>query len=147
MAYQSKARKGTEMNRREFSQHLCGAALSAAFAKMAVAQQQTQEASGKQDSMPEKPAEIAMLIYPGMTALDLIGPQQVFGYLPGVNVKLIAKTKDPVRSDTGITIQPSKTFADCADPLDILFVGGGSDGTVALMTVRSVAHSISRRSP
>ena len=83
--------------------------------------------------MPEKPAEIAMLIYPGMTALDLIGPQQVFGYLPGVKVELVAKTKDVVRSDTGITIQPSKTFADCADPVDILFVGGGSDGTVALM--------------
>jgi cyclohexyl-isocyanide hydratase len=145
MAYQSKARKGTEMNRREFSQHLCGAALSAAFAKMAVAQQQTQEASGKQDSMPEKPAEIAMLIYPGMTALDLIGPQQVFGYLPGVNVKLIAKTKDPVRSDTGITIQPSKTFADCADPLDILFVGGGSDGTVALMTDSETLDFLAQR--
>jgi hypothetical protein len=30
----------------EFSQQLCGAALSAAFAKMAVAQQQTQDMSG-----------------------------------------------------------------------------------------------------
>jgi len=66
----------------ESSQQLCGAALSAVFAKMAVAQQQTQDMSGKQHSMPEKPAEIAMLIYPGMTALDLIGPQQVFDYLP-----------------------------------------------------------------
>lgn len=132
------------MNRREFSQHLCGAALSAAFAKMVVAQQ-TEEASGKRDSMPEKPAEIAMLIYPGMTALDMIGPQQVFGYLPGVNVKLIAKTKDPVRSDTGITIQPSKTFADCADPLDILFVGGGSDGTVALMTDSETLDFLAQR--
>ena len=98
--------------------------LSAAFANMAVAQQQNQDTSGKHQPTPEKPAEIAMLIYPGMTALDLIGPQQVFGYLPGVNVELVAKTKDPVKSDTGITIQPSKTFADCADPLDILFVGG-----------------------
>ena len=122
------------MNRREFSQQLCGAALSAALSKMALAQQQSQDTSGKQHSMAEKPEEIAMLIYPGMTALDLIGPQQVFGYLPGVNVELVAKTKDLVRSDTGISIRPSKTFADCADPVDILFVGGGSDGTVALMT-------------
>src|ERR1700733_896723 len=110
MAYKSKARKGNEMNRREFSQHLCGAALGAALAKMAVAQQQLNGASSRPSSGPEKPAEIAMLIYPGMTALDLIGPQQVFGYLPGVSVELIAKTKDPVRSDTGITIQPSRTF-------------------------------------
>ena len=122
------------MNRREFSQQLCGAALSAAIAKMAVAQRQTQDTSGKQPSMQKKPEEIAMLIYPGMTALDLIGPQQVFGYLSGVKVELVAKTRDVVRSDTGILIQPSKAFADYVDPMDLLFVGGGSDGTVALMT-------------
>ena len=121
------------MNRREFSQQLCGAAVSAAFAGMAVAQQNSNP-SGKQLSNPEKPAEIAMLIYPGMTALDLMGPQQVFGYLPAVNVELVAKTKTAIRTDTGITIQPSKTFSDCADPVDILFIGGGSAGTVALMT-------------
>jgi cyclohexyl-isocyanide hydratase len=131
MAYQSKARKDIDMNRREFSQRLFGAALgAAAVAKISVARRQVH----KEHSMPQKPAEIAMLIYPGMTALDLIGPQQVFGYLPGVKVELVAKTKDPVKSDTGIIIEPSKTFADCADPVDILFVGGGSDGTVALMT-------------
>ena len=133
------------MDRREFSQQLCGAALSAAFAKMTVAQQQTSDTSGQQPLKPEKPEEIAMLIYPGMTALDLIGPQQVFGYLPGVNVELVAKTKDPVKSDTGITIQPSKTFADCADPLDIVFVGGGSDGTVALMKDSETLDFLARR--
>ena len=122
------------MNRREFSQQLCGAAMGTAFARTAIAQQQTLDRSSKRNLAPEKPAEIAMLMYPGMTALDLIGPQQVFGYLPGVRVELIAKTKDPVKSDTGMIIQPSKTFAECADPLDILFIGGGSAGTVALMT-------------
>jgi len=133
------------MNRREFSQQLCGAALTAAFAKKAIAQQQTHSTNGMQQPKPEKPEEIAMLIYPGMTALDLIGPQQVFGYLPGVNVELVAKTKDLVRSDTGITIQPSKTFADCVDPVDILFVGGGSDGTVALMTDSETLDFLARR--
>jgi hypothetical protein len=127
-----------KMNRREFSQQLCGAALSAAVAKMAVAQQQTQDTGGKQHSTPEKPAEIAMLIYPGMTALDLIGPQQVFGYLPGVKVELVAKTKDVVRSDTGITIQPSKTFADCADPVDFFS---------ALVSSSRRTPSYSRHSP
>lgn len=133
------------MNRREFSQHLCGAALGAAFARMAVAQQGTNDASSQQHSMPGKPAEIAMVIYPGMTALDLIGPQQVFGYLPGVKVELVAKTKYPVKSDTGIIIEPSKIFADCADPVDILFVGGGSDGTVALMTDSETLDFLAQR--
>src|SRR5512146_650745 len=130
------------MNRREFSQQLCGAALGVAtFARIAVARRQAH----RQQPMAEKLTEIAMLIYPGMTALDLIGPQQVFGCLPGVNVELVAKTKNPVRSDTGITIQPSKTFANCADPLDILFVGGGGAGTVALMTDSETLDFLARR--
>ena len=132
------------MNRREFSQQLCTAALTAAFAKTTFAQQQTQD-KGMQTPKPDKPAEIAMLVYPGMTALDLVGPQQVFGYLPGVNVELVAKTRDLVKSDTGITIQPSKTFTDCADPVDILFVGGGSEGTVALMTDDETLDFLARR--
>ena len=122
------------MNRREFSQRLCSAALIGPFATLAIAQQQTRDMGGRQQSASEKPIEIAMLIYPGMTALDLIGPQQVFGYLPGVNVEHVVKTTNPVRTDTGISIQPSKTFADYVDPVDVLFVGGGSNGTVALMT-------------
>ncbi len=77
--------------------------MSAAFAKMAVAQQQTQVTSGKQT------------FHAGETGRNVMPwiNQQVFGYLPGVKVELVAKTKDVVRSDTGITIQPSKTFADC----------------------------------
>jgi cyclohexyl-isocyanide hydratase len=133
------------MNRREFGQQLCGVALSAAFAKMAGAQQQTRDMSAVQHPKPEKREEIAMLIYPGMTALDLIGPQQVFGYLGDVNVELVAKTKDPVRSDTGITITPSKTFADCADPVDILFVGGGNRGTLAVMKDDETLAFLSQR--
>ena len=133
------------MNRRQFTQQLCGTAVSAAFAELANSQPQTRDARGEHYSAPDRRTEIAMLIYPGMTALDLIGPQQVFGYLPGVNVELVAKTKDPVRSDTGVTIQPSKTFADCVDPVDVLFVGGGSEGTVALMTDGETLDFLARR--
>lgn len=133
------------MNRREFGQRLGGAVLSAAFAKMAVAEQPTRDMKGMQHPVPEKPEEIAMLIYPGMTALDLVGPNQVFGYLGGTHVELVAKTKNPIVTDTGITIQPSKTFADCADPVDILFVGGGGPGTVALMTDAETLDFLSQR--
>lgn len=122
------------MNRRQFTRNLYGAALSATLAQVVSAQEKTHEMGGVHHPMPEKPEEIAMLIYPGMTALDLIGPQQVFGYVMGTHVHLVAKTKDPVVSDTGVTIQPSKTFADCPDPVDILFVPGGGKATVALMS-------------
>lgn len=121
------------MNRRQFTRNLCGAALSATLAQTITAQEKSLTMGGIQHPMPAKPEEIAMLIYPGMTALDLIGPQQVFGYLMGAHVHLVAKTKDLVVSDTGVAIQPFKTFADCPDPVDILFVPGGGKATVALM--------------
>jgi len=122
------------MNRRQFTRSLCRAAIGARLVQTAAGQEKSHDMGGMQHPMPEKPEEIAMLVYPGMTALDLIGPQQVFGYLMGTHVHLVAKTKDLVVSDTGVAIQPSKTFADCPQPVDILFVPGGGKAMVALMS-------------
>jgi cyclohexyl-isocyanide hydratase len=74
----------------------------------------------KQD---QPPLEIGMLLYPGLTLLDLIGPQTVFSWF--ANTHLVWKTKDLVYSDTGIGMQPSCTFESCPRDLDILFVPGG----------------------
>src|SRR5579862_4593258 len=71
----------------------------------------------------QPPLEIAMLLYPGLTLLDLIGPQTVFSWF--ANIHLVWKTKDLVISDTGIGIQPSATFETCPRELDVLFVPGG----------------------
>ena len=69
------------------------------------------------------PLEIGMLLYPGLTLLDLIGPQTVFSWF--ANTHLVWKTKDLVYSDTGIGMQPTCTFETCLRELDILFVPGG----------------------
>jgi len=83
---------------------------------------------------PNKPEQIAMLIYPGMTALDLIGPQQAFGYTMGAKVNLVWKSLDPVVTDTGVKIIPSATFRDTPEQVDLIFVPGGGKGTVDLMS-------------
>jgi len=75
--------------------------------------------------------QIAMLMYPGMTVLDLIGPQSMFGALMGAKVYLVAKTLDPVTSDAGVTITPTATFSTCPRDLTVLFTPGGTDGTLA----------------
>lgn len=123
------------MKRRELAKPLAAAAAALAAAGGRTRAQQTgsQTAQGMRHPMPPKPEEIAMLIYPGMTALDLIGPQQVFGYLMGCNVHLVAKSAALVASDTGVEIRPGRTFADCPDPVDILFVPGGGSGVIKLM--------------
>lgn len=67
---------------------------------------------------------IGLVFYPGMTMLDMAGPQQVFSALPGVKLHRIWKTLDPVKTDDGMVILPDTTFEKCP-PLDIICVGGG----------------------
>jgi putative intracellular protease/amidase len=75
--------------------------------------------------------QIGMLMYPGMTIMDLIGPQCMFGSLMGAKIFLVAKTLDPVTSDAGVTITPTATFETCPRDLTVLFTPGGTDGTLA----------------
>jgi cyclohexyl-isocyanide hydratase len=67
---------------------------------------------------------IGLVFYPGMTALDIVGPQQVFSGLPGVKIHRIWKTLDPIATDDGMVITPDTTFENCP-PLDVICVGGG----------------------
>ena len=64
-----------------------------------------------------------MLLYPGLTLLDLIGPHTVLSAFS--NIHLIWKTKEMITSDVGVGVQPTATFGDCPKDLDVLFVPGG----------------------
>ena len=91
------------------------------------------------------PQQIAMLLYPQLTTLDLIGPQQILATLGNVKVHLVWKTRDLVTSDSGVSIQPTTTFADCPDNLAVLFVPGGSRGTLALMDDAKTLDFLAKR--
>jgi transcriptional regulator GlxA family with amidase domain len=75
---------------------------------------------------------IAMLLYPGMTALDLVGPQALLAGLAPGSLHLVAETPGPVPSDTGLELVATTGFGACPADLDVLFVPGG-DGTPAQM--------------
>jgi len=77
--------------------------------------------------------QIAFLIYPQFTALDMVGPHYMLASLMGATVHIVAKTKDPVVSDQGLVFMPSATFDECPTDLDIICVPGGSTGTLAAM--------------
>ena len=74
---------------------------------------------------------IGLLLFPNITQLDLTGPFEVFSKMPGADVRLIWKTLDPVRAESGMRILPNTTLADCP-PLDVIVVPGGP-GMNALM--------------
>ncbi len=78
------------------------------------------------------PIAIGMLLYPGLTQLDLTGPLEFLHRLPGSRIHLLWKTKDPIVADSDIGLVPNTTFGECPT-LDVLFVGGGA-GQVDLMT-------------
>ncbi len=76
------------------------------------------------------PLQVGMLLFPGLTLMDLVGPQTVLGWHGQTH--LVWKTLDTVAADSGIAIQPTATFASCPGDLDVLFVPGGM-GTAAVM--------------
>lgn len=79
--------------------------------------------------------QIAMLLYPGFTALDLVGPHYFFGSMMGATVHLVTNQRDlaPVKSDLGLAVAPTITIEDCPREIDLLFAPGGTDGTLAAM--------------
>jgi len=92
----------------------------------------------------QPPLKIGMLLYPGLTLLDLIGPQTVFSWF--ADIHLLWKTTDLVRSDTGIGIQPTDTFETCPQDLDVLFVPGGF-GQDRIMNDAEVLGFLADRGP
>ncbi|HEY5922818.1 MAG TPA: DJ-1/PfpI family protein [Kofleriaceae bacterium] len=69
--------------------------------------------------------QIGMLLFPRLTQLDFTGPHEVLARIPGAQVHAVAKTRDPVVAETGLTLVPSKTFEELPR-VDVLFVPGGA---------------------
>ena len=66
---------------------------------------------------------VAMLAYPDMTLLDLVGPQATWGF--HADTYLVWSSTDPILTDGGVTVVPTHTFQNCPRNVDILFVPGG----------------------
>ncbi|MEM6682957.1 MAG: DJ-1/PfpI family protein [Pseudomonadota bacterium] len=79
--------------------------------------------------------EVAMVVYPSMTMLDMVGPQYFFGSMMGAKVHLVTRDPklSPIMGDTGFAIVPTISMDDCPKDLDVLFIPGGSQGTVQAM--------------
>lgn len=79
--------------------------------------------------------QIVMLLYPGFAALDLVGPHYLFSSMMGAKIHLVSSANDlaPVKSGEGMEILPTHLQKDCPEAADILFVPGGTDGTVQAM--------------
>ena len=88
---------------------------------------------------------IGMIIFDQMTNLDFVGPNQVFGGAPNSKIHVIAKSLDPIVTDTGCRVLADTTFND-APELDLIFIGGGG-GTTRLMDDPQVLDFLRSRAP
>lgn len=62
------------------------------------------------------PVQIAFLLFPYVSQLDLTGPAQVLSRLGDARLDLIAATRDPVMTDAGFAILPTATFDEVPAP-------------------------------
>jgi cyclohexyl-isocyanide hydratase len=88
---------------------------------------------------------IGFVIFPELTQLDFTGPQQVMARLPQSAMHIIAKSVDPVPSDSGLSLVPTHTFADCPR-LDLICIPGGSTGVVRAIGDRDTVDFVRRQS-
>lgn len=80
--------------------------------------------------------KVVMLLYPGLTQLDLTGPHEVWSRFTEFDIVLAWKTLAPVTADSGVRLVPDATLAECPQA-DIIFVPGGP-GQAELMADEEV---------
>ena len=69
--------------------------------------------------------QIAIVVYPGFTALDFIGPYEVLRNLPDTEVRFVWHEPGPIAADSGVLLVGATHSFDETPSPDILLVPGG----------------------
>jgi putative intracellular protease/amidase len=73
-----------------------------------------------------KPRQIAILLYPGVTALDAVGPWEVLSRVPGAQVRFVGREVGPVDTEgCGLLLGITHELVETTAP-DVVIVPGGS---------------------
>jgi transcriptional regulator GlxA family with amidase domain len=76
--------------------------------------------------------QISVLVFPGLTALDAIGPYEVFRSVPNWEVFFVGKERGEVRTDAGsLGITVDHDFAERPEA-DVVLIPGGEGNRVLL---------------
>ena len=84
--------------------------------------------------------KVNIILFNALTQLDLTGPFEVLARVPAVQVELVGKSLEPVRSDRGLTLVPTTTIAN-APPCDLLVVPGGPGPDDAILDAEWVSFT------
>lgn len=93
---------------------------------------------------------VAMLVYPGIQLLDVVGPLEVFAAasealagrgdgLPGYRLEVLGSEPGSVRASSGLVLAVDRAYEDLPDPIDTLVVAGGHGTARAFLDPRVLA--------
>lgn len=82
--------------------------------------------------------QIAIVLYPGLTTLDAIGPYEVLRNIPGCDLRFVAHEPGPIVTDSGILVLgATHSFAETPAP-DLVLVPGSEAETPTVMADKVV---------
>ena len=73
--------------------------------------------------------QIAIVLYPGFTALDALGPYELLKFLPGVEICFVSKEVGPIATDRGILVVGATHSYDEVSSPDIVLIPGSEAQT------------------
>ncbi|GAA4589062.1 transcriptional regulator GlxA family with amidase domain [Actinoplanes octamycinicus] len=77
--------------------------------------------------------QIAIVLYPGMTALDAIGPYEILRFLPDADLRLVGAEPGPLMTDSNVlALGVTHSFAETPRP-DLVLVPGSGPATATAM--------------
>jgi transcriptional regulator GlxA family with amidase domain len=91
---------------------------------------------------PLEPRQIAIVAYPDVQSLDIVGPLEVFAGAQrlieasarperGYQVSVLSRDGEPLPTSSGLSIAPHARLSDAPKPIDTLIVAGGHGHTGA----------------
>src|SRR5258707_1894487 len=100
--------------------------------------------------LPDRPSlrmadvsrRLVFVVYPGITALDLVGPHEVFGASGGYELVVAAPEAGRVVTTRGPGILADRSLASVRGAIDTLVVVGG-EGAEAAASDRQLIRSVS----
>lgn len=69
--------------------------------------------------------QIAVVLYPGFTALDFIGPYEVLRWLPDAQVRFVWHEPGPITADSGVLVVGATHSFDETPSPDVILIPGG----------------------
>jgi transcriptional regulator GlxA family with amidase domain len=84
--------------------------------------------------------QIAILLYPGMTTLDAIGPYEVLRFMPDCDLRFVSAQPGPIVTDSGILVLGATHSYDETPAPDVILVPGSEAHTATAMADKHLVN-------